>query len=184
MVHRFLGVAFVLFTSSAALGQVYEWTDAKGVRHFSSTKHGDSYKPADLPNIMRESVAASGVLLQSCIRHGGINCSSGPDADGSVICYDGYRDAPARYRFSCSSAKLSAATVTLPGADGVITVAVRNESGVLAQKPQVTFQSGEKKEAAKGPTEIGPMEMAEYKFFGHTSAIPMESISLSCLNCG
>lgn len=34
----------------------------------------------------------------ACSGHGGVNCSAGPDSDGSVICVDGFRDSSVQYQ--------------------------------------------------------------------------------------
>lgn len=34
----------------------------------------------------------------ACSNHGGVNCSAGPDTDGSVICNDGWKDSTITYR--------------------------------------------------------------------------------------
>jgi hypothetical protein len=33
----------------------------------------------------------------ACSGHGGVNCSAGRDSDGSVICYDGWRNSSVNY---------------------------------------------------------------------------------------
>jgi len=33
----------------------------------------------------------------ACGEHGGVDCSAGPDIDGSVICMDGYRGSSIKY---------------------------------------------------------------------------------------
>lgn len=43
--------------------------------------------------IMPAAFATSG----ACSGHGGVDCSAGPDSDGSVICYDGWEDSSVSY---------------------------------------------------------------------------------------
>lgn len=49
--------------------------------------------PAPAPATCSSSCSSSG----ACSGHGGVNCSAGPDSDGSVICSDGWRGSSVAY---------------------------------------------------------------------------------------
>lgn len=189
-----LGLALLggLGLTRPAKGQVYEWTDPRGVRHFSSEKRGDQFKKADLPPLLREKAnkvsvktgGASGKALEGCHNHGGINCQAGPDGDGSVICVDGFKDAAAPFRFFCFMPKLAVSEV-IPGKDaGTIKVVVRNESGVAATKPMITLPASFGSPTITGPDAIAPHEVGEFLIAGLTSAPTNSEVSIQCQNCG
>lgn len=175
-----------------AEAQVYEWTDPRGVRHFSSEKQGDNFKKADLPPLLREktvktsikSSASSVKPLHGCAEHGGIDCQAGADSDGSVVCTDGFRDAVARYRFSCSMPKLSVSEVVPANELGSFTIVVRNESGVVATKPVLTLPESLGKPTVSGPESITAHEIGEFKVVGASSNPKSEEVLIGCENCG
>lgn len=172
--------------------QVYEWTDPRGVRHFSSEKQGDNFKKAVLPPLLREKNGAkndskkhSGVTsLRGCAEHGGINCQAGADSDGSVVCSDGFRDAVARYRFSCSMPKLVVSELIKGKDAGSFTVIVRNESGVAATKPSLMVPSSVGSPSISGPDAVPPHEIGEFRVSGAASTPKGEELSIRCENCG
>jgi hypothetical protein len=185
-------VIFIAAIKGVAEAQVYEWTDPRGVRHFSSEKQGDNFKKADLPPLLREKTykkstksTASGVKpLHGCAEHGGIDCQAGADSDGSVVCTDGFRDAVARYRFSCSMPKLTVSEV-VPGNElGSFTVIVRNESGVAATKPSITLSDSLGKPTITGPDSVAPHEIGEFKVVGASAIGKSEDVVIKCENCG
>lgn len=189
-----LGLALLggLGLTRPAKGQVYEWTDPRGVRHFSTEKRGDQFKKADLPPLHREKgskVSAktggvAGKALAGCHDHGGINCQAGPDGDGSVICVDGFKDAAAPFRFFCFMPKLAVSEV-MPGKDaGTFKVLVRNESGVAATKPIIFLPSSFGLPSITGPDSIAPREVGEFLVSGIASVPSSGDISITCQNCG
>ncbi len=185
-------VIFIAAIKGVAEAQVYEWTDPRGVRHFSSEKQGDNFKKADLPPLLREKTykkstksTASGVKpLHGCAEHGGIDCQAGADSDGSVVCTDGFRDAAARYRFSCSMPKLTVSEVVPANELGSFTIVVRNESGVVATKPIITLPESLGKPTVSGPESIAPHEIGEFKIVGAASNPKSEEVLIGCENCG
>ena len=150
--------------ASSATAQVYTWKDKQGVIHYSSKPVSKDAALAELPEITRGEVKLTKRQVIGCDSHGGMNCGAGPDSDGSVICYDGFREATARFRFSCSAAKLEIADISaVTGCDG-FTVMVRNSKAVAAHLVSATFIdfTGAKLKLS-GPSEIEPFSMSEFK---------------------
>ncbi len=50
----------------------------------------------------------------ACSTHGGVNCAAGPDSDGSVICYDNWRNSSVSYSAMVSCSGASSYTYTPP----------------------------------------------------------------------
>lgn len=174
-----------LFYSVPAAAQIYEWIDADGTHHFSTSKPEEDAQLADLPLITREKSLRAKPAAASCVDHGGINCGEGPDSDGSVICYDGFRDATPRYRFSCFNAKVEV-TEILNGAEaGTYKVVVRNMLSVPAKGVLLSFQDAEGDEyLAEGPRELDALAMGEYLFPKQMPSAPEKArITVSCTNC-
>lgn len=127
-------------------------------------------------------------LQESCIAHGGNNCSAGADTDGSVICQDGFKDSPNRFNLSCTQSKLAVDNLetTLHSAK----VLIRNSSAVSAEGiklilPQI---NGEKDIEFTGPTMIEPFGAGDYslnllnlqdKYSGKL----VDKLVISCRNC-
>lgn len=188
------GIALIvgLSLSRSAQAQVYEWTDPSGVRHFSSQKRGEQFKKADLPPIHREKAskvaakkgAPDEKTLTSCQNHGGIDCQSGPDGDGSVVCVDGFREAAAPFRFFCFMPKLAISEIVTSGEADKFSVIVRNESGVAATKPVITLPSSSGSPKISGPDEIPPREVGEFIVTGTSSVPQTGEVLVGCQNCG
>lgn len=164
--------------------EIYKWYEKDGTVRYSTWDRGDAAKPEELRPIVRKESPVRAGLLQSCSRRGGINCGAGPDTDGSVICYDGFRDAAPRFRFSCSSPKLSASEV-LPGENGTFVVVLRNSNGVTASGVKVAFKQGGKKMPLAGPADIEPFGVGEYEPPRGAPLNPpkLSEIELTCANC-
>ena len=173
--------------------QVYKWEAPDGTIHYSTTPPRAGARPAQLPKIMRGEVKATGRKLISCEKHGGINCQAGPDSDGSVVCYDGFRDASPRFRFSCSTAKLEVSDISEVSEAGGFTVFVRNSKAVAATEAAVIFRPGEGKREEKltGPREVEPYGVAEFTFTprGPRSGLiqlsrpTLAQLDVVCANC-
>lgn len=181
------GLVIVLgITVDASADAVYRWTDSKGKVHYSSKAPDKKAKPANLPPIMREKITAVKSTLITCDKHGGIDCASGPDTDGSVLCLDGFKNSSARFRFSCQTAKLEVTDISEPEESGAFKVFVRNSKSVAAAKPSVIFKSdlGEKSKLV-GPTEIEAYGVAEFLYRGSkpTSKPDIGKLELACSNC-
>jgi len=185
MLLRYLLIVFCFcfYASTAYSTPIYKWTDDAGVTHYSSKSDATSAQPAKLPPITRGEVKLAKKLLISCQQHGGINCQAGADSDGSVICYDGFKQASARYRFSCSSPKLEITEVSDPMPDGRFSVFVRNSKSVSASKPALYYKpEGQREVRLEGPEEIEAFGMAEFKFQAVNADIPDGKVSLTQLN--
>lgn len=171
---------------SAVEAQVYKWTDQDGVTNYSSVKPHEAATPAELPPIVREKVTADPIKLSfSCSSHGGINCSAGPDQDGSVICLDGFRDAMTRFKFRCASTQLTA--LEIEKMEDHLSVWVRNEKQIEAVEVaiQMTLPTGEAI-IAEGPSAIAPSELVEFTFRGIDleQVYTLAQIQPTCRNCG
>lgn len=173
----------------AVASPVYKWTDKEGKVHYTSTPPSKDAKPAQLPDIMRGEVKLVEQKLVTCDKHGGVNCQAGTDSDGSVICFDGFKGATARFRFTCNSPKLEIADISELGDNGAFTVFIRNAKSVEAQKPVVNVKPAEGKEVTlKGPETIPAFGVAEFQFVPITpdKKLPkptVADISVSCANC-
>ncbi|RIL10248.1 MAG: hypothetical protein DCC75_04780 [Proteobacteria bacterium] len=181
----------VLFLGAAQAGPIYKWQDEQGVIHYSTKPNASNAKPADLPPITRGDVKLAQIRLVSCDGHGGINCKLGADSDGSVICYDGFRGATARYRFSCNSPKLEVSDISGPEDDGTFKVFVRNSKSVTAEEPAVVFKPSQGQGVKlKGPKEVEAFGMAEFIYSpqldstGAASEPPTYAqLDITCANC-
>ncbi len=163
----FLLVSFYISSSALAESSIYTWKDEAGVTHYSSKATDRKARAAELPEIMKGEVklVPDSFKVESCENRGGIDCRAGPDGDGSVICNDGFKDATIRYRFSCSSPKLSVAGVSERRADGSFTVTVRNSKPVVAKGVKVEFHAGQEDLIGLvGPPEIEPLGTGEYAY--------------------
>lgn len=179
----------VFAASSLQAAPVYKSEKEGGVPFYSSKPASGEAKPAELPPIMRGEVKLVKGELVTCSNHGGINCQSGPDKDGSVICYDGFTGASARYRFSCNSPRLEIADVSEPDPKGAFKVSIRNTTSVVAAKPAVLYkpETGPQVKLA-GPEEIEAFGMAEFLFNPPGSVKPLKKpdlsvIDITCANC-
>lgn len=175
-----------LFSSA----EVYKWTDETGTVHYSTSKQDDQAAPVKLPKIMKGDVKIPESLKITCVDHGGINCSAGPDEDGSVVCQDGYRDAVTRFVFNCKTAKLEITEISDLDEEGNFLVYVRNKSAVRAEKVKVQiFLTEDKPETLEGADKINSFQAAEYKIpgllmIGDPQAKPKkEQIVVECENC-
>lgn len=180
-------------TKPKASSGIYKWIDEDGQVHFSTSKLSPDQKPADLPKVKRENLDKKIEKLrdsapESCVSRGDVDCSLGPDSDGSVICLDGYRDALLPFRFRCLEVKLRVddlLVITSKGPDislkrnrdsrrlrrevndvepVELQLIIRNMSDVKASNAVAFFKllGGEELQAL-GPEEVEPFGVAEYK---------------------
>lgn len=172
------------------IAEVYKWEDSSGGIHYSNKPPSKSAKPAELPPIMRGEVKVPVKKLVTCEQHGGVNCKLGPDKDGSVLCYDNFRESNERYTFVCNSPKLEISDISEVDENGAFTVFVRNTKSVAANEAALIFKlpSG-KQEKLKGPREIDAFGIGE---FGYEGGDPKEIIreqptiadlTITCANC-
>lgn len=182
-----LALIISLFLTSTVLADsVYKWVDENGVVQYSSKPIAGA-APAKLPQIMRGEYKLADPNKTSCAQHGGINCEAGADADGSVICADGYKDAMTRYRFHCNTAKIAITDISTQKEDGTYVIAIRNNKSVQAEKVSVTFVEESGAETPlEGPSEIAPFGVESYTL---STFNPLEQqpqaiqFQLRCLNC-
>ena len=127
--------------------------------------------------------------LATCDSHGGINCEAGPSPSGSVICFDGFQGAAARFIFSCSSAKLEIAQISDITKEESFSVIVRNVKSVSAQAPELYLKVDSTTDLTLiGPAEIEPFGAGEFvldiKDAGRLSRTPKkQDFRLLCKNC-
>ena len=184
-----IAALLLIGTASDLTAQVYKTQNKDGKIVYSSKAPAKGAKPAQLPNIMRGEVKIAASSLQSCDKHGGINCQNGADTDGSVICYDGFRGAAARFRFSCNAPKLEITGISDPDEAGAFTVFVRNSRSVKASGTTLSFKMPNGTVAKlSGPTQIDANGIAEYR---HGGGLPQKllirpdvpDIAIGCANC-
>ena len=171
----------------AAAQKIYKYTDEQGRTRYTTDAPTNGARPATLPRITiapYEAKAPAGP--KSCARHGGFNCAAGNDADGSVICFDGFRDSMERFNFSCTAAKLSINEIKERDGGNTFTVFVRNLSGVDAARPVVVFRTSTKdRREITGPEKIEAYGVAEF----HISLKPFDmkpqaaNLEATCANC-
>ena len=182
-------VSCLTIITSCFADSVYKWTDATGKIHYSTKPPNDKVKPIDLPRITRAEVKLPSTKLQSCQDHGDIDCQAGSDTDGSVICHDGFREAAARYRFTCNSPKLEIADLSDVNPDGSFSVFVRNTKGIAANNLALLFKTKERSELKlTGPETIEAYGVAEFtynpKTLGALKAKPRKAqLKVTCSNC-
>lgn len=185
---------FCIFLTSAvctADEQVYTWVDESGVTHFSTKATNEKAQVAELPQIMRAEVKIDIPDIASCADHGGVDCQAGSDSDGSVICFDGFKGASARFRFHCSTPKLDISDISEVNEQGEFRVFVRNSKPVKAENPSMFFKMEDGIEAElKGPDSIEAFGIAEFLFepagemSGKLTKVPAEvDMRLTCANC-
>jgi len=181
---------FSISSLSVALAEgIYSWTDEKGVTHYSTSPTSEAAKPAELPNIMKADIPIPESTQASCDDHGGVDCSAGPDRDGSVICRDGFRGVRVPFRFTCNAARVQIADISEVDERGQFTVFLRNLESVEAQGLSVTFipESGDRV-SLEGPAKLEAYAMGEFLYRG-SDYIPIlkqpeaAQMVVDCLNC-
>lgn len=180
-------IVLVLCSRQLQAQGIYKWTDKDGITHYSSNKAANpKANLAKLPKINHGEVDLGKYKLKTCNNHGGIDCQAGVDKDGSVICYDGFRGAAARYRFSCSTPKLELTASDLK--DGKYIVSIRNAKAVIAKQMSVSarLQDGSKV-TLSGPKSIGAYGIEDYVFEldrdKQNEKLDSAQISIMCSNC-
>jgi len=174
---------------------IYKWVDEDGKVHFSTKPLGSKAKPANLPEIAKESYQAKINQLKSitpdnCSAHHGVNCEAGPDSDGSVVCNDGYRNAVLQFKSKCLEAKFKVASIEVEKEKVLLTL--RNNSPATAQGVKISISNNKFRRdqrlgmyQAEGPSEVEPWSVAEYTMplpplpdFGNSI-----SYRIRCKNC-
>ena len=180
---KILLTAFKLFlivqiASPAWPDPVYRSADEKGVPVYSSKQKDPSAKPATLPPIVKAPIAGIKPVRLTCVDHGGINCQLGPDVDGSVVCYDNFRDSLQRFANSCTAARLDILEESYRYGLNDFSLVVRNTSAVAAKGVRIEVNRGA---VFRGPDKLEPYGSAEFSL----SSVPAKSANFlaSCANC-
>jgi len=182
-------IFFIAIGCPAWAAPIYSWEGKNGVRHYASKPNSPKAQEAKLPEIMRGEMKLAEKRLVNCDQHGGVNCQAGADSDGSVVCYDGFRDVSTRFLFSCTTPKLEVSQISPVDSQGMFNVIVRNKRAVIAEKPKLTVRLLDGSKAAlAGPDSIEPFGNAEFAFKPSSTVRPSPAISpgeldLSCANC-
>jgi hypothetical protein len=190
-----LAVPLLLFgPETTHAGPIYKSYDRDGKPIYSSSPPSKAGARHELPEIMKES--PSGTLaktaLGQCTPHGGLDCSSGPDVDGSVVCLDGFRDARALFKYSCPTAKLVIVQLVQPPESLSVTVVVRNMRDTTAESPSFRLLSPTGRILdAKGPTSLAGHGIAVYDVYIPRGSLPgggrsptRNQLLITCANCG
>lgn len=188
--YKLLIILAILIPQVLSAESIYKWVDQDGVTHYSTKKSEPKAQLADLPKITKGDFKVPALERKTCDKHGGINCDAGTDTDGSVICFDGFKEAAARFKFSCKSPKLKISDVSVADKMGRVTVFVRNEKSIAALNPEISYRSDSGNVMKLfGPEKIEPFEMAEFTLNGLTELKEGDEINkgrlkLDCSNCG
>lgn len=146
-----------------------------------SNKAGDSNSViATLPGLVKQKNVfnSENKAIASCSAHGGFDCTKGADTDGSVICYDGFKESLQRFAFSCNKSKLELIEQSVKIQPPDTSFVIRNLSSVLAKN--VTVKSSQCS-SIDGPTEIPAYDSSE--FFCKGELKNPNSLKIDCDNC-
>jgi hypothetical protein len=167
-----------LTTAACFSEPVYKSTDNRGVPSYSSKPQTKGAEPAKLPNIAKARFSEAKPDKLTCVGHGGIDCQAGADSDGSVICYDKFKDGIQRFAVSCSAAKLSIIPESSKVIAGKFALVLRNNSAVAAKGIKISAVNNT---VLDGPLELEPYGSAEYS---SAQPIPRDAkIRIACDNC-
>lgn len=198
----------------SSFAEVYLCRDSGGKEYFCSNPNNDSAQIAKLPPIAKESVSGNideieNITVESCKSHGGVDCSQGPDSDGSVLCLDGFTKADLPYRLRCLESKLGIASIEILDVDGTpldisknpwlldswnlayVRVHLRNNADIAASKVNLKIVLPDNSQVLpSGGSQVEPFGLASYTFppglfAAIKSARSMERVylKLSCGNC-
>lgn len=172
---------------------IYRGVDAAGRTIYSSSKPAKNSVVAALPTIGKWQPRQVTISDATCEKHGGVSCEAGADADGSVVCLDGYRDALSTFKELCQLAKLSVLAAPQRPADSVLslTVTVKNESAAPANQVLVSFiiNKFDPPLLFSGPDKIEPYSVADYVVKTTLDEVPLyrklsvSDVSVECGNC-
>lgn len=181
-----------------AAQEVYRHVDQDGNVTYSTTAEAGD-KPAELPQIQREDIQSKIEQIRqetppNCSKHGGVDCSQPSDADGSVVCHDGFKDARLPYSLTCLEARLYSdlsikiggggkvrlgaargisvkdkekiAEALENGAEMTLLVILRNMTAVAASDIGVEVRLPNRSSVAlSGPAQVEPFGVAEYEYW-------------------
>jgi len=171
----FISLVILVLNNNSYADEIYKWTDQNGRVHFSDKPFVKGQKKAKLPRVEKVNIEQRIKKLKkysdkSCVNHGGIDCSQGVDeADGSVICLDGYNKTLIKFQERCTNAKLTVKTELVEKSGTTkIDVILRNESAIKAKNIRVKYKLEEFREIEfdlEGAKEIEPYGLENYSFF-------------------
>lgn len=174
--------------SLRAEDKIYRWEDTSGVAHYTSKAPSKASKPVNLPALPRAEYRMSlGRNFDlTCDRHGGVNCQSGADKDGSVICFDGFTGASSRFKLTCSSPRLEILDISVE--EKTLKVSIRNTTSIKAKKPVIWLKlSSRDIRPLEGATEIEPFGVGDFTLkLDERSFIPKPTpgmFNVTCANC-
>jgi hypothetical protein len=187
-----LVLALSLVATETSLSEaIYKKTNPDGKIEYSSKAHTPQHMPAKLPEIMRGEVKLPANSQVTCDKHGGVNCEAGADTDGSVICYDGFKDVLQRFKLTCLAPKLEIVSISKNEEDQGFTVTLRNLKQAEAKQVLVTAKTIQGSTIQlDGPTQVTLLGSADYKYLPHKHRdsdffdLPKTSqINVTCFNC-
>jgi hypothetical protein len=151
-------------------------------------------EPHELPEIMKGKFASPAPVgvAEGCNSRGGVHCELGADRDGSVICKDGFRDAPDLFRFVCPHPKLEVLSVQQENDAPTALLVIKNTREVSALAPSVRLRS---KTSApiplSGPQTLEGGALGVYELVVPKGVLPGGSkkvlknhLWITCGNCG
>ncbi len=162
---------------------IYRHVDATGKVTYSTEPNTAGEQPAALPQIKRVRIDTPPTTVtpqfQTCEKRGGIECSKGADADGSVLCRDGSKDSLERFGEFCVEVRLSAGKAEFTDREGKsfvpktisdmeklgeVRVTVRNLQGIVAKgvHAEVLFPRPFGSLELHGPAQVDAYGLAEY----------------------
>ena len=173
---------------------VYKTTDSKGHTVYSNSPGGKAAQPHSLPAIMKGSFRApsSAKVSKGCTDHGGVDCASGPDVDGSIRCKDGERTSGLLFRYVCPVAKLEVVEVVQAHGSSTASLVIRNVRSVTATKLVLKIR-GKSSSALtlKGPPTLEEGAMGVYEVYipkgvlpGGSQEVSRNQLLITCANCG
>ena len=196
--YLFIFSSFILIQGEFSFAEesVYKWTDKNGKVHFSTTKpKKNNAAPANLPQIKKVDMdqqikRIKETTPRNCSARGGVDCESGPDKDGSVICLDGFKDSVLPFESKCGQAKLQVDSAKFSEDFSYLEVIIRNLSPVSAEGIQVLGRLKAKpRRRGVGPLKVEAYSVGEYKIPLETSvqriapSLRVYSYKIRCDNC-
>lgn len=153
---------------------------------YSSKPISEDSTVADLPSIEKGERTLS--PNTTCSKHGGVSCSLGRDADGSVICLDGANDSVQRFDEHCEKVRLEVSEIS-KRVEGGAELYLRNRSAVVARDVVIVYSPrlGRIKRFNLGKN-IEPFEEVSFELpasqIGPGDRVPaLGEIELRCSNC-
>jgi hypothetical protein len=196
--YTLLSLLVLVSTSQATPAPaIHRTVNADGVPEYFARPGDQRGAGVNLPPLRRATIDAASrrdLTPATCRGHGGVKCSSGADSDGSVVCYDGFRESAQSFNDNCASARL--VLTELRQIEGVkYAIVLRNTAGVPASGVRFSYKPSiglaVELSPVEGPETIAPYGSAEFivssfkKPFEteHTQLEP-KYLWITCGNCG